>query len=543
MTIGKRITFGFAASVAVTLGLSGFVWTRLNKIDSAVHTLTVDCIPGQYAAGQMAEHVREQAFVSVRVASATNPTDLAKFQANLKEVDTHVVKVFSDYEVTITNPDDRVNFNKLKADYTAWTAARDQALASPESTRLTAFNTTAMPAFDQLFKTMDIIVDWNNEYGTTNATTAESAVKTAFSMLYAGAAGAFVVAAGVGFAIVRSTRRQLTAISSTLSGGADQTASASSQVSASSQSLAQGASEQAASLEETSSALEEMSSMTKKNADTAQQAAALAADARQAADRGASSMQKMSGAIADIEKSAQETAKIIKVIDEIAFQTNLLALNAAVEAARAGEAGKGFAVVAEEVRNLAMRSAEAAKNTSSLIEQSVGNAKAGVSIADEVGKSLGEIVDCNTKVNGLIAEIAAASKEQATGVEQVNMSVSQMDKVTQQNAANAEESAAASEELSSQAEQLRLCVSDLLTLVGATSAATRTEPTTPVYAASKPVSAPKRTATKPAPKQFVAKSQKPASKLKLSKPEDVIPFEDASSANNPGDFSEFSKAA
>jgi methyl-accepting chemotaxis protein len=274
------------------------------------------------------------------------------------------------------------------------------------------------------------------------------------------------IAATIAWLITRSITKPILRIAETLSAGAEQTASAAGQVSGSSQSLAQGASEQAASLEETSSALEETSSMTKKNADTAQQAAALASDAQNAADRGNKSMGKMTTAIGDIQRSASETAKIIKVIDEIAFQTNLLALNAAVEAARAGEAGKGFAVVAEEVRNLAMRSAEAAKNTSALIEESVNNAKNGVAIADEVGKSLAEIVDSNTKVAGLITEIAAASREQSSGIEQINNSVTQMDKVTQQNAANAEESAAASEELSAQAESLRTCVNELSAIVG-----------------------------------------------------------------------------
>ncbi|HEX2971752.1 MAG TPA: methyl-accepting chemotaxis protein [Tepidisphaeraceae bacterium] len=260
--------------------------------------------------------------------------------------------------------------------------------------------------------------------------------------------------------------RQLTQVATEVDEGAQQVTDAAGQVAAASQTLAQGTSEQAASLEETSSSLEEIGSQAAKNAEAAGQARTLSDETMTAADRGNEAMGKMSAAINDIQKSAGETAKIIKVIDEIAFQTNLLALNAAVEAARAGEAGKGFAVVAEEVRNLAMRSAEAAKNTSALIEESVNNSKNGGSIATEVGQALQAITAAATKVNTLLNEIAAASSEQAQGVEQVNTAVAEMQRVTQANASGAEESASASEELSAQAEQLKAAIGGLIHLVG-----------------------------------------------------------------------------
>jgi methyl-accepting chemotaxis protein len=240
-----------------------------------------------------------------------------------------------------------------------------------------------------------------------------------------------------------------------VSSSTEQVSSASQQISSGSQSLAQGANEQASSLEEVSSSLEEMSSMTKQNAENANQAKSLAGTANTQAAQGTEAMSRMSSAINKIKTSSDQTAKIVKTIDEIAMQTNLLALNAAVEAARAGEAGRGFAVVAEEVRNLAQRSAEAAKNTANMIEESVKNAQDGVNISDEVSKSFVQIVDGIKKVNDLVAEIAAASNEQAQGINQVNTAVAQMDKVTQQNAANAEESASAAEELSSQSEELQ----------------------------------------------------------------------------------------
>jgi len=240
--------------------------------------------------------------------------------------------------------------------------------------------------------------------------------------------------------------------------GAEQVASASVQVSTGGQSLSQGASEQASSLEEVSSNLQEMSSMTKQNAINARDAKGIADQARGSADKGVESMNLMSSAINKIKTSSDSTAKIVKTIDEIAFQTNLLALNAAVEAARAGDAGKGFAVVAEEVRNLAMRSAEAAKTTANLIEEAVKNSENGVNINAEVLKNFQEITERTNKVSQVVAEIAAASDQQDQGISEVNKAVEQLNQLTQQNAANAEESASAAEEMSSQSEEMRSMV-------------------------------------------------------------------------------------
>lgn len=271
------------------------------------------------------------------------------------------------------------------------------------------------------------------------------------------------------FFLTGSITRPINRVILGLSTGSDQVALASAQVSRASHSLAEGASNQAAGLEETSSSLEEMSSITKQNADNANQANTLTRDTEKVVDDANLTIKELTQSMTMITHSSEETGKIIKTIDEIAFQTNLLALNAAVEAARAGEAGAGFAVVADEVRNLAMRAAEAAKNTSSLIEDTVKKVKNGAEIVSKTNLSFEKVLVAVKKVAHLVGEIAAASSEQASGIGQVNKAVLDMDRVVQQNAASAEESASASEELKAQAEKMKQFVSDLVAVIGRTS--------------------------------------------------------------------------
>jgi len=316
--------------------------------------------------------------------------------------------------------------------------------------------------------------------------------------------------------IVRSITKLLSRIIEGLNEGAEQVASAAGQVSSSSQSLAEGASEQAAGIEETSSSLEEMSSMTKQNADNAKQADSLMKESGVVVNQANDSMGKLTRSMEDISKASEETSKIIKTIDEIAFQTNLLALNAAVEAARAGEAGAGFAVVADEVRNLAMRAADAAKNTAELIEGTVKKVKDGSDLSNSTNEAFTQVAESAGKVGELVAEIAAASNEQAQGIGQVNTAVTEMDRVVQQNAANAEESASASEEMNAQAEQMKSMVGELMALVGGKSSGT---------------------AVRKTPKSVLHKANAKAGKMPKTKavaiqhnqevnPENVIPLDD-----------------
>jgi len=316
--------------------------------------------------------------------------------------------------------------------------------------------------------------------------------------------------------ISRGIIRALNIVIDNLANGSQQVSAAANQVSSTSQELAEGSGEQASSIEEVSSSLEEMTSMTRQNADNAREADTMSKEAQTAAAKGAETMGKMSDAIQKIKASSDETAKIIKTIDEIAFQTNLLALNAAVEAARAGEAGAGFAVVAEEVRNLAIRSAEAAKNTAALIAESQINADNGVAVSGSVEAILTEISDSVSKVTRLIGEVSNASDEQTQGIGQINTAITQMDMVVQSNAANAEESASASEELTSQAVELKGMVQTLVEIVGGSS---NTQQAASYNRGSQyvPVASPK-------PSQRMISSA--ATAPRTVSPSDVIPLED-----------------
>ncbi|RJR33439.1 MAG: chemotaxis protein [Desulfobacteraceae bacterium] len=271
-----------------------------------------------------------------------------------------------------------------------------------------------------------------------------------------------------GFFLVRSITNPLNRMVNELNAGANMMAAASSQVSSTSQQLAGGASQQAASLQETTSSLEEMGAMIRNNAGNLKTSDQLMKETGQVVSRVHDSMTILTTRMQEASKASEESSKIIKTIDEIAFQTNLLALNAAVEAARAGQAGAGFAVVADEVRNLAMRAAEAARSTATLIEITVKKVRDGADIVTRTNEEFGEVADRSAKVGELVSEIATASQQQAEGIEQVNRAVADIDRVVQETAANAEESASTSEEMNAQAQQFKVFVKEISILVGGT---------------------------------------------------------------------------
>ncbi len=311
----------------------------------------------------------------------------------------------------------------------------------------------------KLLKEMNIAVKMYEGYFKKKADIVQQATVIIVAIMIVAIALAWTV-------VIRPLIKTLSGTINNVTEGSNQLSSASGEISDASQDMAAGASEQAATLEEISASLNQMASSTRQNADNAGQANSMVSDTRTAAEKSISAMERMSKAISKIKSSSDETAKIIKTIDEIAFQTNLLALNAAVEAARAGEAGKGFAVVAEEVRNLAQRSAEAAKNTTLLIDESGLNSEEGVKVSKEVEEVLQDIVTGVKSVTTFIGEVSSASNEQAMGIDELNAAVTQMDKVVQSNAASSEETASAGEELSAQARDLNDMVKTLATVIG-----------------------------------------------------------------------------
>jgi methyl-accepting chemotaxis protein len=331
-----------------------------------------------------------------------------------------------------------------------------------------------------------------------------------------------------GVCILRSINRPLTAIMNVLGNTSERVEHGVQQISSTSASLAHSATTQAAALEETAASLEEVSAMSRQNAENSQQANTLSAEIEGVCQNGVAAMNHMAEAINAIKQSAEETAGIVKIIDEIAFQTNLLALNAAVEAARAGDAGKGFAVVAEEVRALAQRSGSAAKDTSEKIRRSRELADNGVRVSSEVKLSLEQIRERTGKSSGLLREVAAASKEQSTGVSEVNKAVTELDQVTQSNSASAEELAAAAGEIVAQTSALGGVLSDLSTMIHGR-AITQVKSVAPTAAAKKDSAAQK---PKSMPSKQASVSHSPVSAngkhsqpIRLT-PEQMIPLDD-----------------
>ncbi|MEO7426969.1 MAG: methyl-accepting chemotaxis protein [Fibrobacteria bacterium] len=470
MKLSSKLYSGFAMTLAITIALGVFANSQLGKLRGKTAFIVETILPGLYDINEIESTARQYYGLMLEHIAEDDPARLLEVEKELGEAKRAIQDHIDSYTKVIVDDEDRRTFGEVVKNSQHVMELWEKEIlplshAMKDKEALAEFRNRMMPAFDAYMAAGDVSVKFNQDFTTNEGHEVNNAVTASRLLIWFGLGIAIALGALVGFLLSRSISNALNRIIAALASGSEQISSASGQVSQSSQSLAEGASNQASSLEETSASLEELSSMTKQNSESARQANAMADTARREAESSRAAMDRMGQAIGKIKQSADQTAKIIKTIDEIAFQTNLLALNAAVEAARAGDAGKGFAVVAEEVRNLAQRSAEAAKSTASLIEESQKNADQGVSVSGEVTAILNGIVDKVQKLAQLNGEVSSASQEQAKGISQIGIAVTEMDKVTQTNAANAEESASASEELFAQSRELNDMVSVLVGIV------------------------------------------------------------------------------
>ena len=497
-TIKKQITLGLSILILINIVVGIFTSTGISKLKSFVQNISASQLRGVYVMGQLQSGENEVYDLMLHHILAGTKEETDSYNSRLIATDEKLEKLIADYgQTSPLGVQDGALFAKVLADRDAferaWIAVRGLSLQLKDKEAFALFKQQTEPAFEKLKASLQDEIDYNKQIADVAAQESIAVTDNTSTGVNLSIIVMLSACIAIAYVIVRSLNRVLTSVADTLGEGANQIVAASGQLAAASQSLAHGANEQAASLEETSAALEQIGSMTKRNSESAQAAQALSGETRGAAEICAQRTEEMQSAMKAISKASTEMAvaihgittssnsisKIISTIEEIAFQTNILALNAAVEAARAGEAGMGFGVVADEVRNLAKRSAEAAKETASMIEAAVAQSQLGVEVngrvtariaevvqaANGVRDSLTHIVAKAREVDSVVGQITEASKEQNSGLEQINSAINLMNQVTQANAAGSEQTASASEELTAQSIELRSGVDVLVKLV------------------------------------------------------------------------------
>ena len=470
MTIGRKLALIGGGLIAAMVVMGIFSIYRLAGLNGITQQIIIDPLPGtakMAAASAATLTVRGDVWHHIAEPDASKKREKER---SIEESKRKGAQALQEYEPTITTASDRALFEKLKPAWQSYVDALPAVLAlsqagKAEEARI-KYAADAQPPFDAAKGLLQSEMDLNWANGEKLAAESQQSYgKTVWVLaitLALFSLGGVAAATGV----IRTLNRALRQTVTELAEGAGQVAGAAAQVSASSQSLAQGSSQQAASLQETSASSEEINAMARKSSENSDEAAVLVTGSQQKFVQTNRSLEQMVVAMGDINTQSAKIAKIIKVIDEIAFQTNILALNAAVEAARAGEAGMGFAVVADEVRNLAQRSAQAARDTAALIEESIAKSDDGKIKVDQVAAAIRTMTEEFGKVKTLVDEVNQGSQEQTRGIEQVAKAVAQMQQVTQSTAAGAEEGAAAAQELNAQSAALKAVVARLTAMVG-----------------------------------------------------------------------------
>jgi methyl-accepting chemotaxis protein len=535
-TIGKRIFAGFGAVLAIMAMLGTFTTVRLLAVRHDAHDIAGN-LPMLRHMATLATGARDNMTIIYRHISAPTLAEKKQLEEDMKAARAANSTALEEFTKLATEDEVKALLAELNSAREVYGKKRTELLeasraaTTPEESAvvLGRARDELQPLVTRYANSINAI--WEREEAESLKSADAIAEASSRTTLLTIIAVAIALAAGamISFGLVRGITSVLRRVSQELGDGSRQVVAAATQVASAAQSLAQGASEQAAAIEETSASIEQMSSVTLHNADNADKVNQLARQARDAAEKGAGDMTNMSEAMVAIQSGSDDIARIIKTIDEIAFQTNILALNAAVEAARAGEAGRGFAVVAEEVRGLAHRSAQAARESATRISDAVDRTHQGVAISSQVGEALTEIVAHVRHVDELAASVASASREQSQGISQVNLAVGQMDKVTQSNAAGAEESASAAEELNAQAEAMRVTVLELERLAGCGGNATPPAAAPKKRTVARPAAAapaPRRT-TAPAPARAKAPAPRAAARTQQRVPDQVLVPSDA----------------
>lgn len=473
-TIGTKLMTGTATmfALAAVLGISGLVFQRAFKkqVDVLASVNVRKVLLADTIAMANSEMISTQRGI-ILAAFAKDNAELATYQETFKQNVQIIQKSVEEMKPLLQSEEGKNLVADVSSKLTDWLPHYDEVVQKASAGDVVEANRIRKEVTAPLYKTIgkdaqrltaletEVMSEDQNEM----AAQYNRSVWLATILL-----GLFVCVGAVVILIVRHISRDLREAILKLAESAEQVGGAAAQVASSSQALASGCSEQAASLEETAASSEQINSMARRNSENSRSAATLVAKSQETFTAMNRSLKEMVGAMGEIGDSSEKISKIIKVINEIAFQTNLLALNAAVEAARAGEAGAGFAVVADEVRNLAERSAQAAKDTASLIEDSMAKSNEGKSRVDQTVAEISSITQQSMEVRALVEEVNGGSQEQARGIEQISKAIAQMEKVTQSTAASAEQSASASEELSGQSEALRNIVASLAAMVGGT---------------------------------------------------------------------------
>ncbi|MBE7939193.1 MULTISPECIES: methyl-accepting chemotaxis protein [Ramlibacter] len=566
--LSTKLGLAFAVMLALTLLVGGVALNRLVQVNAAAQDIAGNWLPSIKVLGEIRTTANQLRRAEANLLLALDAADLDSQVKKLDELRVVQQGLLARYEPLISSADERQHFEQFARHRQAWIALRPRLIelarggekAAPAGRAL--FHGDSSSAFTAMASELGALVDINDKGSKVAAAEAAHAYDTARTWIFAIGGLSLVIACVLALLIVRNVTGQiggepadavalarrvadgdlslaihtrpgddrsllaalrrmqesLSAIVGGVRGNADGVATASAQIAQGNQDLSSRTEEQASALQQTAASMKQLAGTVQQNADNAEQGNALAEQASGVAARGGEVVGQVVQTMKGINESSRKIADIISVIDGIAFQTNILALNAAVEAARAGEQGRGFAVVASEVRNLAQRSADAAKEIKALITDSVGRVEQGTALVDQAGATMGEVVDSISRVTQLMAGIAAASREQSAGVAQIGEAVNQMDQATQQNAALVEQSAAAADSLKSQAAQLVGAVS-VFRVAGSPAA---NAPMAPTLALARPAARPAGLAA-PRPAALAAPRPGAASRAPASRTVPALP--------------------